>query len=135
MLERYSDSAGAYTALDSHNNHAYKTLYRAAKAKLKLRLRVTILADSSQADTKQQTQSAKLEEESPSNSCSPPTKTEQSTSELEQPTPVGNYAKYCLPNTSEGASETSKSKSNPPADLILQTEVPIPESFIDTGTT
>ena len=41
-FERFSDSAGAYIKLDSHNPSVYKQLYRAAKAKLKLRIRATI---------------------------------------------------------------------------------------------
>lgn len=43
MFERFSDSAGAYIALDSNNPSVYKQLYRAAKAKLKLRIKVTII--------------------------------------------------------------------------------------------
>jgi next to BRCA1 gene 1 protein len=39
VFERFSDSSGSYVNLDPSNVHAYKTLYRAAKAKLKLRLR------------------------------------------------------------------------------------------------
>jgi next-to-BRCA1 protein 1 len=39
VFERFSDSSGSYVNLDPTNVHAYKTLYRAAKAKLKLRLR------------------------------------------------------------------------------------------------
>ncbi|KAJ5885283.1 Zinc finger ZZ-type [Penicillium taxi] len=41
ILERYSDSAGAYIRLDSDNIPVYKQLYRAAKAKSKLRIKVT----------------------------------------------------------------------------------------------
>lgn len=41
LIERYSDSAGAYIVLDSTNNSVYKQLYRAAKAKQKLKLRIT----------------------------------------------------------------------------------------------
>ena len=52
-MERFSDSVGAYTALDQHNSQAYKTLYRAAKAKLKLRLRVTVLSDTHKPEQKQ----------------------------------------------------------------------------------
>lgn len=43
VFERYSDSAGAYIALDSSNSAVYKQLYRAAKAKLKLRIKVSII--------------------------------------------------------------------------------------------
>lgn len=43
VLERYSDSAGAYIILDSNNPSVYKQLYRAAKAKLKLRIKVSIV--------------------------------------------------------------------------------------------
>lgn len=42
MFERFSDSAGAYIALDSNNPSVYKQLYRAAKAKLKLRIKVSV---------------------------------------------------------------------------------------------
>lgn len=42
-LERFSDSAGTYIALDSNNPSVYKQLYRAAKAKLKLRIKVTVV--------------------------------------------------------------------------------------------
>lgn len=42
-LERFSDSAGTYIALDSNNPSVYKQLYRAAKAKLKLRIKVTVI--------------------------------------------------------------------------------------------
>lgn len=41
VLERFSDSAGAYITLDSNNPSVYKQLYRAAKAKLKLRIKVS----------------------------------------------------------------------------------------------
>lgn len=41
LLERYSDSAGAFITLDDQNQAVYKQLYRAAKAKQKLKLRVT----------------------------------------------------------------------------------------------
>ncbi|ROT35522.1 hypothetical protein SODALDRAFT_337495 [Sodiomyces alkalinus F11] len=41
VLERYSDSAGAYVTLDADDPPVYKQLYRAAKAKQKLKLRVT----------------------------------------------------------------------------------------------
>lgn len=41
VLERFSDSAGAYITLDSCNPSVYKQLYRAAKAKLKLRIKVS----------------------------------------------------------------------------------------------
>ncbi|KAL2758227.1 hypothetical protein ACRALDRAFT_1040275 [Sodiomyces alcalophilus JCM 7366] len=41
LLERYSDSAGAYVTLDSDDPPVYKQLYRAAKAKKKLKLRAT----------------------------------------------------------------------------------------------
>jgi next to BRCA1 gene 1 protein len=43
ILERYSDSAGAYITLDSSNASVYKQLYRAAKAKLKLRIKATVI--------------------------------------------------------------------------------------------
>jgi next-to-BRCA1 protein 1 len=42
VLERYSDSAGAYVTLNADNPQVYKTLFRAAKAKLKLRLRASV---------------------------------------------------------------------------------------------
>jgi next-to-BRCA1 protein 1 len=42
IFERFSDSSASYVNLDPNNLHAYKTLYRAAKAKLKLRLRAHI---------------------------------------------------------------------------------------------
>lgn len=42
VFERFSDSAGAYIALDSNNPSVYKQLYRAAKAKLKLRIKVSV---------------------------------------------------------------------------------------------
>ncbi|KAL2178053.1 uncharacterized protein P884DRAFT_269316 [Thermothelomyces heterothallicus CBS 202.75] len=42
VFERYSDSAGAYIALDQPNTAVYKQMYRAAKAKHKLKLRVTV---------------------------------------------------------------------------------------------
>ncbi|KAL2152610.1 hypothetical protein VTH82DRAFT_5794 [Thermothelomyces myriococcoides] len=42
LFERYSDSAGAYIALDQRNTAVYKQMYRAAKAKHKLKLRVTV---------------------------------------------------------------------------------------------
>ena len=42
LLERFSDSAGAFIALDSNNPTVWKQLYRAAKAKLKLRIKATI---------------------------------------------------------------------------------------------
>jgi next-to-BRCA1 protein 1 len=42
VFERYSDSSASYVNLDPSNLHAYRTLYRAAKAKLKLRLRATV---------------------------------------------------------------------------------------------
>ena len=45
LFERFSDSAGAYTILDSNNPSVYKQLYRAAKAKLKLRLKATLIND------------------------------------------------------------------------------------------
>jgi hypothetical protein len=40
-IERFSDSAGDYIALEPANIAAYKQLYRAAKAKSKLKLRVS----------------------------------------------------------------------------------------------
>jgi next to BRCA1 gene 1 protein len=43
LLERFSDSAGAYITLDSTNPSIYKQLYRAAKAKLKLRIKLTVI--------------------------------------------------------------------------------------------
>lgn len=46
VLERFSDSAGAYIILDSNNPSIYKQLYRAAKAKLKLRIKVSIVDSS-----------------------------------------------------------------------------------------
>lgn len=45
IFERFSDSAGAYTTLDSNNPSVYKQLYRAAKAKLKLRIKATLVDD------------------------------------------------------------------------------------------
>ena len=45
VVERYSDSAGAYVTLDSDKPQIYKTLFRAAKAKLKLRLRAHVPGD------------------------------------------------------------------------------------------
>ena len=42
ILERYSDSAGAYILLEPGNSAVYKQLYRAAKAKSKLKLRVAL---------------------------------------------------------------------------------------------
>ena len=136
MLERYSDSAGAYTALDPHNNQAYKTLYRAAKAKLKLRLRVTLLADSSQANTKEQTESVKLEVASLSATSSTPVKGEKSTSELEQPFLIGRCARNSSQNTAEDVSATGKPKLYQSADLLLKNEAPVPEPFsADTGIT
>ncbi|KAG5919205.1 hypothetical protein E4U42_006584 [Claviceps africana] len=49
MIERYSDSAGAYVMLDASNMAVYKQLYRAAKAKSKLKLRVSILPENDAA--------------------------------------------------------------------------------------
>lgn len=46
VLERFSDSAGAYITLDSNNPSVYKQLYRAAKAKLKLRIKVSTVDSS-----------------------------------------------------------------------------------------
>lgn len=46
LFERYSDSAGAFIALDSNNSSVYKQLYRAAKAKLKLRIKASIIDSS-----------------------------------------------------------------------------------------
>lgn len=46
VLERFSDSAGAYITLDSNNPSVYKQLYRAAKAKLKLRIKVSTVESS-----------------------------------------------------------------------------------------
>jgi next-to-BRCA1 protein 1 len=45
IVERYSDSAGAYVTLDADKPQIYKTLFRAAKAKLKLRLRAHVPGD------------------------------------------------------------------------------------------
>ncbi|KAH6610851.1 hypothetical protein Trco_000871 [Trichoderma cornu-damae] len=42
IIERYSDSAGAFVVLDSDNLPVYKQLFRAAKAKSKLKLRVSV---------------------------------------------------------------------------------------------
>ncbi|KAF2674526.1 hypothetical protein BT63DRAFT_408708 [Microthyrium microscopicum] len=42
VFERFSDSSASYVNLDPSNLHAYRTLYRAAKAKLKLRMRATV---------------------------------------------------------------------------------------------
>lgn len=42
LFERFSDSSASYVSLEPANLHAYKTLYRAAKAKLKLRLRAHV---------------------------------------------------------------------------------------------
>lgn len=50
IFERFSDSAGAYTTLDSNNPSVYKQLYRAAKAKLKLRIRATLAENNATAD-------------------------------------------------------------------------------------
>lgn len=50
IFERFSDSAGAYTTLDSNNPSVYKQLYRAAKAKLKLRIRATLVNEHATAD-------------------------------------------------------------------------------------
>lgn len=41
ILERFSDSSGAYVTVTPSNPSTYKQLYRAAKAKLKLRLKAT----------------------------------------------------------------------------------------------
>ncbi|KAI9881560.1 MAG: hypothetical protein M1830_000124 [Pleopsidium flavum] len=49
IFERFSDSAGAYTTLDSNNPSVYKQLYRAAKAKLKLRIKATVVNNSTRA--------------------------------------------------------------------------------------
>jgi next to BRCA1 gene 1 protein len=43
VVERYSDSAGAYVVLDPSNPSVYKQLFRAAKAKQKLKLRVSTI--------------------------------------------------------------------------------------------
>lgn len=50
IFERFSDSAGAYTTLDSNNPSVYKQLYRAAKAKLKLRIKATLVDNNATAD-------------------------------------------------------------------------------------
>jgi next-to-BRCA1 protein 1 len=50
LIERYSDSAGAYVVLDQANTSVYKQLYRAAKAKHKLKLRVTVCRDEPEAE-------------------------------------------------------------------------------------
>ncbi|KAI5462654.1 hypothetical protein BGZ63DRAFT_413885 [Mariannaea sp. PMI_226] len=42
IMERYSDSAGAYVYLDPQDVPIYKQLYRAAKAKSKLKIRVSL---------------------------------------------------------------------------------------------
>ncbi|KAH6696913.1 ZZ type zinc finger domain-containing protein [Plectosphaerella plurivora] len=62
LLERYSDSAGAYITLDDKNPAVYKQLYRAAKAKQKLKLRVT--KKSPHLQNKQTPQPASVEDES-----------------------------------------------------------------------
>jgi next-to-BRCA1 protein 1 len=62
LIERYSDSAGAYVVLDQANTSVYKQLYRAAKAKHKLKLRVTIHRNEPE-DEKPEPKPASVEDE------------------------------------------------------------------------
>ncbi|KAL8873570.1 MAG: hypothetical protein Q9174_000986 [Haloplaca sp. 1 TL-2023] len=131
LLERFSDSAGAFIALDSNNPTVWKQLYRAAKAKLKLRIKATISEPSpSKADD------LATPNHLPSHRYSPP-KSEDDSKDANEHLLSGLVAPTASPTIEvkpERQTQASNSRSKLPYDPCLSpsSTAPATQSLLDT---